>query len=292
MLDWTKIDNDKTFQRLVNHLFAVECNSPGFIPSSPYIGADGGWDGYYSGEYPLEHEKGEWSIQAKCTKKSFKDAMRYLKRQVKKELLKAMKKQIEHLRIATNAELKVEQVLELESLKTNDVNTLRVWHRERLALRIEQQPFVRHLFFGSPQYPMLVPANIYFKECEPDLLSVPVTKIPKFEEYVHQVEQFILSKSKSILLVHSPGGYGKSHLLKGITEMAHDIDPQKQCWIVRAGHRKVEDAIQEEIVNGREYVLVFDDADRDLESVRPLLALTKFKSNSFILPRNKTSVLS
>ena len=52
MLTWDKIDNDKTFQRLINHLFALECNSPGFIPSSPYIGADGAWDGYYEGIFP------------------------------------------------------------------------------------------------------------------------------------------------------------------------------------------------------------------------------------------------
>lgn len=40
MLNWEGIDNEKVFQRLVNHLFALECNSPGFIPSSPYIRAD------------------------------------------------------------------------------------------------------------------------------------------------------------------------------------------------------------------------------------------------------------
>jgi len=62
MLDWSRIDNEKTFQRLVNHLFALECNSPGFIPSSAYIGADGGWDGRYDGHYPPEGESGLWSI--------------------------------------------------------------------------------------------------------------------------------------------------------------------------------------------------------------------------------------
>jgi hypothetical protein len=283
MLDWAKIDNDKTFQRLMNHLFAVECNSPGYIPSSPYIGADGGWDAYYPGEYPPEHEKGKWSIQAKWTKKSFKEAMPYLEREVRKELQTAKKNQVDHLRIATNAELKVNQVLELEGLKGNEVSTFKVWHREALTQRIERQPFVRHFFFGLPQHPMLVPSNVYFNEIEHHLLPVSVTKIRKFEDYVHQAEQFIRSTSKSILIVYSPGGYGKSHFLKHITEIVRDIDPQKQCWMIRAGYRKVEDAIQDEIVNEREYVVVLDDADRYLESVKPLLSLTKFKGNRFKL---------
>ena len=46
-LDWSKIDNEKIFQRLSNHLFLLEVNRTYFIPSSPYIGADGGWDGRY-----------------------------------------------------------------------------------------------------------------------------------------------------------------------------------------------------------------------------------------------------
>lgn len=79
MLDWTKIDNEKTFQRLLNHLFSIECNSPDFIPSSPYIGFDGGWDGYWKGKYPLEESEGVWSIQAKWTTKSFNEAFIDLK---------------------------------------------------------------------------------------------------------------------------------------------------------------------------------------------------------------------
>ena len=62
-IDWSKISDEKTFQRLVNHLFALECNSPGFIPSSPYIGLDGGWDGYYNG---LESVRGTVLMTILC----------------------------------------------------------------------------------------------------------------------------------------------------------------------------------------------------------------------------------
>ena len=66
MLDWSKIDNEKKFQRLVNHLFFLECPSSfGFDPFSPYIGRDGGWDGKYEGLYPSEGLSGIYCIQAK-----------------------------------------------------------------------------------------------------------------------------------------------------------------------------------------------------------------------------------
>ena len=80
MLNWEKIDNEKIFQRLVNHLFALECNSPGFILSSPYVGADGAWNGFFDGYYAQEGLTGIWSIQSKWTTKSFKAARSWLKR--------------------------------------------------------------------------------------------------------------------------------------------------------------------------------------------------------------------
>ena len=88
-LDWNKISNWQTFQRLVNHLFALECNSPGFIPSNPYIGVDQGWDGLYEGYYPLEQKEGKYSIQAKWKQKSFEEAVKELKKDIKEELRKA-----------------------------------------------------------------------------------------------------------------------------------------------------------------------------------------------------------
>ena len=97
MLDWTLIDNDKVFQRLVNHLFALECNSPGFIPSSPYIGADGSWDGAFEGTF--EGLKGTFSIQTKWTKKNFNDAASYLKTVVNDEIKKTLRNNVDHLNI-------------------------------------------------------------------------------------------------------------------------------------------------------------------------------------------------
>ena len=281
MLDWTKIDNEKTFQRLVNHLFALECNSPGSIPSSPYIGADDGLDYYYEGDY--EGLKGKWSIQSKWTLKSFKSAASYLTGQIKEELKKAQSDKVNHLRIATNAELRVDQVRKLGKLNDGKVDTLEIWHRENLTIRIERQPFLIHYFFDQPQYPKFVPWNIYFADKEKHLLEISANQIPVFEHYINDVKKFIKSDSSNILLIHSPGGYGKTHLLREIAKIAHETDPERQPWLVKPYQRKMEDAIQDEIFSGRKYLLIFDDADRALDEIKPLLSICNSDNVKVIL---------
>lgn len=275
MINWSKIADDKNFQRLINYLFALECNSPGFIPSDPYIGPDGGWDGYYKGYYPRDKKGGVYSIQSKWTKKTLNEAYKYLKGEVKEELVNAKSNNVEHLRIATNAKLRIEHVLNLETLNEGEVKTLAVWHREDLTLRIEQQPFLRHFFFGDPQHPALVPWDEYFCRLEPDLTSFPSTEIVSFKGYIGRFRRFLLSDERYLLLVHAPAGYGKSHLLRDIAKDSHKIDSTRQPWLIRAGYRQIEDAINDEIIHGRKYLLILDDADRNLDAVRSLLAFLR-----------------
>ncbi|MBI4812817.1 MAG: hypothetical protein HY802_00020, partial [Methanobacterium sp.] len=274
MLDWIKIDNEKKFQQLVNHLFSLESDSPGFIPSSPYIGADGGWDGYFDGYYPPEGNEGIFSIQAKWTSKSLNEAETRLKRDIKAELKKAKRNYVKHLRIVTNAELRVEQVKNLNSLNNGEVSTLRVWHREELTRRIELQPFLRYYFFNLAQHPKFVPRNFDGKSSHklPDLNS-------NNRSYLEKAEKFINEDSKNVLIIHSPGDYGKSHLLELISENVHEIDSKLQPWVVRPGFRTMEDSLQDEIITGRKYLLIFDDADRNLEEIKPLLSFCKYHKN-------------
>jgi len=288
-LDWSKIDNDKKFQRLVNHLFAIECDSPGYIPSSPYIGADGGWDGRYEGYYSQEGKDGVWSVQSKWTTKSFKDAMPHLAAEVKKELENAAAKNVNHLRIATNAELDIDQVLELQNMSQDSTTSLLVWHREELTRRIELQPFLRHLFFGDPQFPKFVPWNIYFTESEPDLLPTSDARIRSFEDYLIKAREFLLSATSSVLLISSPGGYGKSHLLRSIAQIAHGIDRRTQVWMIRGSLRTMQDAMQDEIVAGRRYLLLFDDADRFLDEIKPLLSRVRGSDSIKVIFALRTS---
>ncbi|GAH17947.1 unnamed protein product, partial [marine sediment metagenome] len=59
--------------------------------------------------------------------------------------------------------------------------------------------------------------------------------------------------------------------MREIAEDAYQIDSTRQTWLVNAGYRDIKDAIQEEIFNERKYLLIFDDADRNFELVKPLL---------------------
>lgn len=276
MLDWSKIDNENTFQRLINHLFALECNSPGFIPSSPYIGADGGWDGYFSGYYPDYKLDGLFSIQSKWTTKSHAEALKHLKAEIKKELNKARENNVDYLIIATNAELKVKQInSELKVLNKGEVKTLDIWHRENLTLRIERQPFLTSKYFDILLYPVFVPSNIYFDNpiIEPHLTDIKGSEIESFINYYDEFKKFVLSDKERIFIIHAPGGYGKSHFLKELAELSHQTDSNRQPWLVRLGLKKIEDAIQQELLPDRKYLLIVDDVDRDLDEIKPLLAL-------------------
>jgi len=270
-LDWSKISDEKKFQRLVNQLFAIEYNFTGFISSSPYIGKDGGWDAYYNNFYQNKKQKSIVSIQSKWTTKSFNDAVKLLKPKIKEELDKAQKNNVNRLIIATNAELRTDQILGLENLNKGKVKCLEVHHRDNLDMRIEKQSWLRYHFFNFPQHPLFTPYDDYFSTVEPYLAHFPSIKIDSFVNYLNQIKQFIFTKNNKLLIIHSPGGYGKSHLLREIAQNAYQIDFTRQTWLINAGYRDIKDAIQEEIFNDRKYLLIFDDADRNFESVKPLL---------------------
>ncbi len=272
MIDWSKISNEKDFQRLVNHLFALECNSPSFIPSSPYIGFDKGWDGLFEGYYPFDKLEGLFSIQAKWTQKNFNEAEKALKTEINNEIKKAITNKVEHLRIATNAELRVDQVKELEGLKSDQIKSLFIWHRENLTIRIERQPFLRNFFFDDPQHPMLTPSDIYFSTIEKQLSDIHAGEIPSFKQYLTEVRNFILDQKDRILLLHGPGGFGKSHILKELASISYDCDSTRQLWVINSGYHNFESAIQKEIDQHQKYILVLDDADRNLQILNPLIA--------------------
>ena len=205
-LDWSKINNDKLFQRLSNHLFAFECSYSGFVPSSPYIGKDGGWDGRWKGSY--EGLTGLFSVQAKWTTKNFKNALAYLQSQIAEELEKAQRQKADHLIITTNAQLRDEHVAQLERLKGRKLKSLQIWHNEKLTLKLQSHPFLCHHYFGNAQFPAFVPPPFYFPIYEDMLLKV------RLVGRKHEVSEFsrrILTDKSSITVLHAPGGYGKSH---------------------------------------------------------------------------------
>lgn len=269
-LTWDKIDNEKTFQNLVNHLFFLECPSIfGFVPFSPYIGKDGGWDGKYEGHYSKEDLTGRFCIQAKYTKHNLNDAMPSLMQWAEEELDKAKTNQVDHLRLATCADLREEHITKIEVLNKNRVTTFKLWHGHDLLMRIEREPFVRSYYFDSPAIPLFVPANIYFKDVEQKLLDINVPGgIKSIEDRIGEVIAFIKDDKKKIFVLHAFGGFGKSYFLKRFPQQAISSGLDREIWFIRDGIRNVCDAIQDEIgvrdsdTEKHKYVFVLDDADR------------------------------
>lgn len=270
MLNWSKIDNEKTFQNLVNHLFFLECPSMfGFVPFSPYIGKDGGWDGKYEGLYPKEGLEGCYCIQAKYTKHNLNNAMPSFLQWSKDELEKAKTNQVDHLRLATCADLREEHIAKIETLNKGHVKTFKIWHGHDLLMRIEQELFLRSYYFDSPAIPLFVPASIYFKEVERKLAEVDVPGgIKSVEDRINEVIAFLNDNRKRIFVLHAFGGFGKSHFLRQFPRKTIDSGVDREIWFIRDGIRNVCDAIQDEIGardSGNEkhkYIFVLDDADR------------------------------
>jgi len=270
MLNWSKIDNEKTFQNLVNHLFFLECPSVfGFVPFSPYIGKDGGWDGKYEGHYPKEDLTGRFCIQAKYTKHNLNDAMPSLMQWAESELEKAKANQVDHLRLATCADLREEHITKIEALKKDRVKTFKVWHGHDLLMRIEREPFLRSHYFDSPAIPLFVPPSIYFKDVERKLADINVPGgIKSIEDRIDEVIVFIKDDKKKVFVLHAFGGFGKSYFLKQFPQKAICSGLDREIWFIRDGIRNVCDAIQDEIgvrdsdSEKHKYIFVLDDADR------------------------------
>ena len=299
-LDWSKIDNEKTFQNLVNHLFFLECPSSfGFVPFSPYIGKDGGWDGKYQGRYPKENLEGRYCIQAKYTKHNLNAAMPSLRGWVKKELKKARHNQVEHLRLATSADLREEHITELEALNKRDVKTFKVWNGHDLLERIKQEPFLRSYYFSSPAIPLFVPASIYFKD-DKNLVSLDESferEIKSIECKIDELIQFFRNERLKIFVIHAPGGFGKSHLLRKFPLKAMKEGIEREIWFIRDGIRDVRDAFNDEIgvretaKEKRKYVFVLDDADR-ADDIKGILAcVTKLEIDAKIVFSLRTAGL-
>ena len=271
-LDWGKINNDREFQRLVNDLFVLEINHPAFLSSNPEIGADGGWDGRYKGMYMgLD---GVWNFQAKWTKHNLDRAYKQLQGGLKKELEKAKKNKVQYLLLATNADLRVgidDHVGKLEKLNENKkfVERLFIWPRANLESRIIQYPLLKHNYFGDPQEPMFVPSHV-FAESEPLLKGILVGR----EESLKKLEEFLKDSKSNLLIIHSGGGYGKTHFIVEAGKRCNFLQPSIQVWFCRPGIRDVNEAIDE--LNHEKDSLVFlDDAERYLEDARKLIAHIK-----------------
>ena len=279
-LEWEKITNDKDFQRLINDVFSQEINKPGFIPSSPYIGADNGWDGRYRGDY-LGID-GLWSFQAKFTKKNLEEAFKELEPILKKELQKAKENKVDNLVFITNADLRDGEegghgrrsahIMELEKRNKGQVKNLYVWHRENLELLINRWSWIRYNYFQISQYPKFVPSEEYFSKIEKDLLQKDFIK--RDEEF-KILSKLIEDKNHKAIILHAPGGCGKSHFLKSFTNFYYKNNNKKQILFLRHSSGDFIQSLDNDLNDNREYVLVFDDAERYMDECSKAVGLIK-----------------
>lgn len=272
-LAWDKISDDKIFQRLVNHLMAQEL--PLYIPSSPDIGADGGWDGFFEGSFL--GLKGKWCIQDKHTKHNLTKAYGFLKdsllgtKSKKGEIKKALENNVDFLLVVTNAELSIPIIQKLEGLKRGKLKKIIIWDRETLSIRIIDQPWVRFYFFKDPQFPMLSPPSSYFEEFGKDLISGTIGRSIEIENALNE----IMKSNSDVLIISAPGGFGKSHFLRELAIKLIDKKTEWKPWFIRPGTREPKEVFQDEINKERKYVLFLDDADKFPEVIEPFIAFVK-----------------
>lgn len=284
-LDWGKIDDPKRFQRLVNDLFAFETKKLEFIPSSPDIGKDKGFDGRIDGAIPfLNIEQGKTMLQSKHLLNHLEQPAKVMAK-VKSDLLgskgkkgeiqKALDENCEILILATNGNLGTDNIKILEGLKPEGLDCLHILDQERLRTQIIQHPFLALYYFDNKVDPTFVPPLIYIENKEKSLNEYNLDRNHKV--FHAQFEAFISDKKKSILHISAPGGYGKSHLLSNIAKGEFLVERDREILYVDVtSYRPIEKGIDEEIVKtlpNKKYLILFDDIDRDIGSLDPLLQL-------------------
>lgn len=274
LLDWSQIQDEKTFQRLINDLFAIEIGKPGhFNASSPLIGADGGWDGMFDISY--NEQSGLSSVQSKYTNQNHTQAKAFLKKglsgdtKTKKigELEKSKNKKVKNLYYCTNAELKVDDIIELSALNKGHVDSLFIYYREKLRPLIEKSPWIRHKYFKQPLAPLFVPVTEYQRSEENLLLQFPLLER---ETLVTDVLNFLSDNGQKIFELIAPQGSGKSLFLAKITE----IIQEKTNWTVfffRPVMPLSQDCIQEISDNNKKYLIIVDNADIEPDSFEGLI---------------------
>ena len=195
---------------------------------------------------------------------------------------------MDHLIITTNAQLRDEHVAQLERLQGRKLKSLQIWHNEKLTLKLQSHRFLCHYYFGNAQFPAFVPAPIYFPIYEDMLLKVSLVGRK------HEVREFtklILAGNSSVMVLHAPGGYGKSHFLK-TTAALLDKRRKFQILFIRPSLRNLDDAFQDELVAGRSYLLVLDDAERFPVEMQRVIALARTKQNIKAVLACRTAGLS
>ena len=147
-------------------------------------------------------------------------------------------------------------------------------HREiKVGMEVVQKSII-----GIPKF---IPWQKYFKDAEQYLLPLDAgLRLRQTTYCLNKAEEFLADNLNRILVLHTPGGSGKSHLLRQIASGLGKKHPEYTILSVAPGSPDLGRALVVELDITKRYLLLFDDADRWPEELAPLFAYVKYRSST------------
>ncbi len=126
-----------------------------------------------------------------------------------------------------------------------------------------------------------IPWQEYFRRVEQHLMPLDTgPRLKQTAHYLNKAEEFLADNHNKILVLHAPGGSGKSHLLR---QIAFDLEvkhPEYTILSVTPDFPSLEDALSSELDGDGQYLLLFDDVDRRHKELAPLFTYVKYHSSN------------
>ena len=270
--NWDNIQDPATFHDLLNELFLAELNFTSCKPGAPRRGQDRGFDLLHPAAMPTiypDMTPGLWMIQAKFTTKDLTPACDHLKQELlgrptrKGEIDKALEAGADYLLVVTQAELQADHQEQLEALApAGNRLQVKIMCRQKLDLLLAPKAWLLRRYFGAATYPGLVPVHSYRDGSE----SLPMADLP-FLGRSAALEELKATVGRGVcrvVVVHAPGGIGKTRFLLEAAGQAHTLFPDRQVYFYHS-RRPAQDTINDELPPQARYLIIIDDAERDFE---------------------------
>jgi hypothetical protein len=121
-----------------------------------------------------------------------------------------------------------------------------------------------------------VPWRDYFNRVEKDLLPLEINlTLKRTELAIKKSDDFINNQYGKIQIFHTPGGFGKSFLLRQIAYELERKYPDSTVLSVNPSFPDISNALVTELDTSKKYLLLFDDADRWSDELASLFAYVR-----------------
>lgn len=287
-LDFSRVATGPEFERLGNALMVSILGILDYKTVPPGSSWDYGWDGMFEGVLPFDTagpRSGIWMIQHKSSKNPEPaKAFVFLARLLKRELLdNAVKQGADYLLLTTPARLKPKQRDELEALALGSkLKGLFVLPASSLEELIRPRQWLLAQFFGLALDPALVPATSSQPKTLPGL---PWLDLFGREADLERIgARLKTAPDNSALLLHAPGGFGKSRVLREFARQSGEFLGGWQTVVLRDSG-SASDAREELIqlaqgVRPARLCVIVDDADAEYGTrVAPLVHFLRDRSD-------------